>query len=126
MKRVIQFEDSRRYRKMLKECLECFEVDVVSFEDFESFRRQGYPRADLYVSDRHFPEKANESPNDVSWKHIIQTLGEIYPEIPVLILSSCPPRNVYNYRNVKGVFAKPDVEKDDSYFKQKVEDCLGE
>jgi hypothetical protein len=125
MKTVIHIEDSPEWQIMVRESLLLnTEINpIAAYSSFDEFRRENYPLANLYICDRHLPEKKGRDPNDKTWVEILNTLYCLHPSSPVIMLSSCPPKNWRDYKNVVDIIDKEDF--DSNIFRVKVEGVLG-
>lgn len=131
MKNVIHIEDKLEWRQNVHNALMLNTAinPVISYECIQDFRDAGYPSADLYVCDRHLPERRGEHPNDESWKQLFQTIDCLHPglNVPVVILSSHPPKDWRTYSNVVEAIRKPKAPQDFDFagFRCMIENYLG-
>lgn len=101
MRTIVHIEDSSDWLERVKVALEPLDsLSIVPIRDQEDFRNKNYPRADLYVCDRHLPLDRKSMPNDFSWKEILDTISCLHPYSSVVVLSSHPPADWRRYRNV--------------------------
>ena len=131
MKKIIHLEDNLQWQEVVRASL-MLNTDiepVITYGSIEDFRKANYPSADLYVCDRHLPDKPEQHPNDHSWRQLIDTINCLHPgmNLPLVILSSHPPRNWRSYGNVVAALQKPsNVEEFDfQEFRDKIEYYLG-
>jgi hypothetical protein len=131
MKKVIHIEDKVEWQDNVRSALMLNTgiEPVTAYGDMESFRNDNYPSADLYVCDRHLPDKPGQSPNDYSWKQLFETITCLHPgmNVPIVILSSHPPRDWRRYANVVEALRKPENPRDFDFasFRKTIEHYLG-
>jgi hypothetical protein len=104
--KIIHIEDDAKWQNIVRTVLKDHLIDLVSMGSLEEFRSTEDIRADLYICDRHLPEKKGKNPNDGCWKAVINTLAVCYPYSPVLVLSHKPQKDWRKYQNIKSVFDK--------------------
>lgn len=94
IKKVVYIEDTKEWQTEVERCLASTEGLELTFINnaHEFFSMPHWGCFGLYILDRHLPANAGEMPNDNSWKTIAGTLRDSHPEIPVVMLSSHPPR----------------------------------
>jgi hypothetical protein len=113
MKKVIHIEDNPEWQNNVGMALaKNREIESFTYGSMEEFRQANYPSADLYVCDRHLPDKRGQNPNDDSWKRLLETITCLHPgiRVPIVILSSHPPRDWRRYANVVDAVQKtPDA-----------------
>jgi DNA-binding NarL/FixJ family response regulator len=111
MKKVIHIEDRPEWQQNVRNSLMLnTDIEPVSaYGSMEDFADASYPSADLYVCDRHFPDRRGQNPNDESWKQLLETITCLHPgmDIPIVILSSHPPKDWRKYCNVVEAIKKP-------------------
>ncbi len=131
MKKVIHIEDSFNWQNNVHMALTSSKsgIDAAVYGSIEGFRKANYPSADLYVCDRHLPDKLGLDPNDYSWKQILDTINCLHPnmKVPIVILSSKPPRDWRRYPNVVDAIQKTADYSDFDIraFRDKIEFYLG-
>jgi len=123
MKQVIHIEDNAGWREIVRNGL-LLSTDiepVKSFENFDDFRKANYPQADLYICDRHLPERKGKHPDDETWRSLLSVINCLYPTSPIVILSSHPPKA--KYPGVVNAMQKPLQALDFDYlgFRDKIE-----
>ncbi|GEM_PF-7095772 len=108
MKKVLHIEDSVYWQKKVESALALsLGVELmVPIGDMTSFREREYPFAHLYICDRHLPLRVNNSPDDTSWRQILEVIRTLYPDAKCLFLAQNPPANWRNYGNVVCVIRK--------------------
>lgn len=125
MKKVIHIEDKPEWQTVVKNALMLNTgiEPVTAYGSMEAFREANYPEADLYVCDRHLPERKGGDPDDQTWRSLLKTLSCLYSHSPVIILSNYPPADRRNFRNVVECIQKPrDLEQFDfQHFRSRVE-----
>jgi hypothetical protein len=129
MKDVIHIEDSLEWQKNVRNSL-MLDTDirpVVAYSNFDDFRKANYPRADLYICDRHLPERRGKNPDDETWKSVLSTIVCLHPHSPIVILSSHPPSDFWRYLNVLDAIKKTANPNDFDFgaFRNKIEHYLG-
>jgi len=111
MKKIIHIEDNPCWQEAVRSALAPNPNigPVLAFGCVEDLRRANYPYADLYVCDRHLPDKPGQRPNDSSWKQIVDTLYCLYSDlkVPMIILSSLPPADWRKHRGIVEAIQKP-------------------
>lgn len=125
MKKILHIEDKVEWQDNIRHALG-LALDIERLEpvpDMDSFRNRGYPYADLYICDRHIPERTGERPNDESWRTIIDVISELHPTSKILFLSKRPPQNWRDYSQVVGAIAKSDF--DLGRFRATIESVFG-
>jgi hypothetical protein len=129
MKDVIHIEDSIEWQENVKHSL-MLNTDirpVVAYTTFDDFRKANYPRADLYICDRHIPERKGKHPDDETWKSVLSTISCLHPHSPIVILSSHPPVDFRRYLSVLDAIKKPSNPEEFEFgaFRNKIERYLG-
>ncbi len=131
MKKIIHIEDQIEWRDNVRSALMLDDSiePVISYECVEDFRQANYPSANLYIFDRHLPDKRGQCPNDESWKTLFDIVNCLHPgiKVPLVILSSHPPKDWKKYRNVVDAIRKPQNPQDFDFagFRNKIETYLG-
>jgi CheY-like chemotaxis protein len=118
---IVYVEDDPSFRARVRECIAGEDIILVELDSQDAFLqlgRRGGLEADLYVFDRHLPEKTGEKPNDIVWRTLAGYVDTLYVDRAVLILSNSPPRKdeLQKYRSIKGTFNKAHF--DSEKFKQ--------
>jgi len=108
VKRILHLEDSPDWvGNVMGAIAGQPEMELIYASNKHEFYMGPYNTADLYLLDRHFPNKVGEFPED-NWENVVSFLEKDSPKIPVIILSSEPPsRNECSrYKNIREVLDK--------------------
>ncbi|MEK6906511.1 MAG: hypothetical protein AABW81_02725, partial [Nanoarchaeota archaeon] len=76
-------------------------LNLIQISDLESFFGLDELSSDLYIMDRHFPEKPGQKAGDTSWRKIAEFVRDFYPETPIILLSGAIPRNWRDYTSIR-------------------------
>lgn len=125
--KLMHIDDAEEWRTDVKDCLKPFNwLEVTGIEDAHKFfSMPSWGGFGLYILDRHLPANPREHPNDNSWKTIADTLRMAYPKIPVVMLSSHPPRRGdFMKYGIRDALSKGDFRQNPSRFLSLVETYL--
>lgn len=115
MIKIVHLDDDplfrEKVRKSLVETLRIRAEELEQFGDLDSFYRLGSHNGDIYISDRHFPKKQGENPDDNSWRTLagfVTEVSPIYPNKGMILLTGEPPeeKDWRRYKSIKEVVSK--------------------
>ena len=102
-KRIIHVDDDSQFREKIRASLRPIQgLDLVQVADQESFLAIDGFQADLYVFDRHLPNRQGGNVNDTVWRTMSGAVHDLYPEARILLVSSNPPHEE-EWRKYKGI-----------------------
>jgi len=94
MARIIHIDDNPEFRKKIRQSLAGISgLELIQAEDLEAFYRMASCETDLYITDRHFPEKPGANVADL-WASVVSYASEmrnIYHNKGVIVVSDHPP-----------------------------------
>ena len=98
MARIIHLEDEKPFQLVVRSALkDVKDLNLTQVGDLESFFLLNNINSDLYILDRHFPEKVGGKSGDKAWRRFSMFVKEYYPETPIIILSSAIPDDWRRY-----------------------------
>jgi len=125
MKTIIHIEDRAEWLEKVRNAL-ALSLDLKLEEPItclQEFRDRNQPYADLYICDRHIPERKDGRLDDESWKAILSCVECIYPESKIIVLSKKSLDNYVRYSQVVKSIKKDDFTPET--FRAEIEKILG-
>jgi hypothetical protein len=108
--RIIHIDDCEEVLDVVKSILDQVEdLDLSQFKTKHEYLQSSNLEADLYILDRHFPQRPGMNVDDTSWRELTGFIEQMFPEKGVVLLSSTPPeeKDWRQYRNIRMVLTKP-------------------
>ena len=131
-KNLIHIDDSKSVLEFVSDALEPIQalegLELKQLTNKYDYLCNPNLEADLYLLDRHFPEKQGMQCNDYSWKELTKFIGQMFPDKGVILLTSEPPadRIWRPFKNIRTVLNKDKVYQDYIGFSQTIKHYLSE